>query len=150
MIDLEKQSLLFPRRIYIAIALLVAAIFSPLPLSSIPLALLALYLYLWWRPISAISSLLLNYFLFFALAILFQPIVGNYFPLLISVPVLVSINHALLQTSATLRYRESDRNRSPTSICITMFLIPLVILVISALLSNLTLALTCLISASYL
>jgi uncharacterized protein (DUF58 family) len=150
MIDLEKQSLLVPLRIYIAIALVVAAIFSPLPLSSIPLALLALYLYLWWRPISAISSLLLNYFLFFALAILFQPTVGNFFPLLISVPVLVPVNHALLQTSATLRYQESDRNRSPTSICIIMFLIPLVILVISALLGNLTLALACLISASYL
>ena len=146
----RRQGILISSRIYIAIALLVAAIFSPLPLSSIPLALLALYLYLWWQPISAISSLLLNYFLFFALAILFQPIVGIFFPLLISVPVLVSVNHALLQTSATLRYRESGRNRSPTSICTIMFLIPLVILVISALLSNLTLTLACLISASYL
>ncbi len=150
MIGLKRQSVLVPSRIYIAVALLAAAIFSSLPLSIIPLLLLLLYLYLWWRPISAILSLLVNFFLFFALAILFQPVVGTFSPLLISLPVLIPINHGLLQTSPTLRYRESRRDRSPTNICITMFLIPVVILVISILLGSLTLALACLISAAYL
>lgn len=141
---------MFATRIYTAIALLVAAVLSDLSLSTIPLLLFFFYLYLWWRPLNATAGLLANYFLFFALTILFQPVTGTFFPLLISLPVLVLVNHSLLCVAQSRQRAEQKRRRAPGRVFMALSLTSLVILIISLLLGSHALALTSLLSALYL
>lgn len=145
-----NQNILLSARAYTAAALAAAAVFSSPVLSVVPILLLLFYLYLWWRPISAVVNLLTDCFILFALALLFIPVVGTFYPLLISLPVLIPIHHSLLQTSQSLRYRESERTRRLTGVCIALLTITGVTLIISALLGALTLALACVIILVYL
>ena len=63
-----------------------AAVWSPLALAFIPIVLLVWYLYQWRWPSSHLVDFLTQYFIFFAIGLLFSPIVGPYFALLITLP----------------------------------------------------------------
>ena len=73
-------------KIYTAAALIAAAVWSPLALAFIPIVLLVWYLYQWRWPSSHLVDFLTQYFIFFAIGLLFSPIVGPYFALLITLP----------------------------------------------------------------
>ncbi len=130
-------------KIYPIVALLIAALFSYPSLSPIPLLLIGLYLYLWWRPINATIELLLNLFILFALAILFRPLLGL-FSSLVPLPVLFVLYTSLLKTPELFSYQESRYLRRPTNICLSLFLITFLTLGASLILHNFSLSLTCL------
>jgi uncharacterized protein (DUF58 family) len=134
---------LFYIRIYVAIALVIAIVFSPLVLSFVPILLLLAYLYLWRWPISAVINLLEDYFIFFTIAILLSPVVGHLFSFLISLPILVLINHGLEETAESLAYRNAKRVRGPTSVCLALLLMAVLVLGVSSLLGSLSLILAC-------
>jgi uncharacterized protein (DUF58 family) len=128
---------------YVAVALVIATVLSPLTLSFIPVLLLAWCLYLWWRPITAVFDLMTEYFTFFAIVLLFTTPVGNFFAFLIALPVLLLVNHGLEQVAPTLAYRETRHVRYPTDIGVTLISILVAVLVVSLLLGSLSLLLAC-------
>ncbi len=142
MISLHSRVTVFSLRTYVAATLIIATVFSPLALSFVPILLLLLYLYLWRWPISAVVSLLRDYFIFFATAILLAPIVGHLFSFLISLPVLVLINNSLEESAESLPYRDTKYTRSPTSVCLSLLLMAILALALSLLLGSLSLLLT--------
>jgi hypothetical protein len=126
---------------YVAVALVIATVLSPLTLSFIPVLLLAWCLYLWWRPITAVFDLMTEYFTFFAVALLFTAPAGNFFAFLIALPVLLLINHGLEQVAPTIAYRRTRHARYPTTIGITLISILAAVLLVSLLLGSLSLLL---------
>jgi uncharacterized protein (DUF58 family) len=126
---------------YVAVALVIATILSPLALSFIPVLLLAWWLYLWWRPITAIFDLITDYFTFFAVVLLFTAPAGNFFSVLIALPVLLLVNNGLEQVAPTLTYHETRQVRRPTATGITLVAILMAVLLVSLLLGSLSLLL---------
>lgn len=142
MISFHSWGLVVFSRIYVAIALVIAAVFSPLALSFVSILLLLWYLYLWrWR-IGAITKLLTEYFMFFAVALLFTPQVGPFFSLLISLPVLLTINRSLEETAELLTYQDTRYTRQPTKIFLTLLLIAVLVLGAAGLAGSLSLLLS--------
>jgi len=150
MINLRSWGIIVFLKIYVAGILILAAIFSHPVLSFIPLLLLAFYFFFWRWPISAIINLLTEYFIFFATTVLLAPFVGPFFALLFSLPVLLLITRSLEEAIESLPYRNTRYVRSPTNICLALFLIAIVVLGVSLLLGNLSLLLACAVIVSYL
>jgi len=149
MINLRSWSIATLLKTYAAIALIIAAVFSPLALSFVPILLFLLYLYLWRWPISATVNLLRDYFAFFAIAILLAPVVGHLYSFLLSLPLLVLINRGLEEIAESLTYRDTRHTRSPTSIGVALPLIAILVLAVSLVLGNLSLVLACVAIISY-
>jgi uncharacterized protein (DUF58 family) len=126
-------------RIYVALALAAASVFSTLALSFVPLILLMWYLVQWRWPFSPLINLLTQYFMFFSLNLLFIPVTGPYWPLLISLPVLLLVDRALKKSSLTAPMQETHFKRRPTNLSITLGAIDLAVLLVSAALSVITL-----------
>ncbi|MFA4835958.1 MAG: DUF58 domain-containing protein [Dehalococcoidia bacterium] len=141
MTNLRSWAILFSLRLYVAVALVMAVPFSPLALSFVPVVLLFAYFYLWRWPLSVTVNLLRDYFLFFALALLFEPVVGGLFSPIVSLPVLVLINHGLQETAGSLSLRDIKYERGPTGIFITIALVSILTLGVSVLLGSLSLLL---------
>ena len=139
-VALIRQVALLITRVYIIIALVIAALFSQLVLSVIPLLLAVVYLYLWWHPIRPAVHLLLDYFIFFALAILFSPWLRVY-SFLMALPVLLPVHTSLLKTAMTFHYRKGGNTRQLSSTSISLFIINFVVLIIAILFENPSLAL---------
>ena len=137
-------------RIYVVIALIVAAVFAPLALSFVPILLLLLYLYLWRWPVTTVITLLRDYFVYFAIAVLLLPVVGHPFSFLIALPVLVLINHDLEETAWFLAYRETEYARRPTSIYFSLSIMAILTLAVSLLLGSSSLLLASAAIISYL
>ncbi len=126
-------------KIYVAVALVIAATFSPLALIFIPILLLAWYFYSWRWPINTLINLLTGYFMFFAVALLLALRVGPLFSLLISLPVLLLIGYGLEEAAESLTYPGVRHGRRPTSVCLALFLIAFGTLLVSLLVGNLAL-----------
>lgn len=149
MISLRSWGMAVFLKIYVAIVLIIAAIFSPLALSFVPVLLLIWYLYLWRWPITAVVNLLTEYFMFFAVALLLASPVGTLFSLLISLPVLLLINRGLEETDEALAYQDTRYVRSPTNVCLALFLIAIAVLGVAWLVGNLSLLFACAAIISY-
>jgi len=130
-------------KIYVAIALIIAAVLSPLSLSFISALLIGWYLFLWRWPISPVINLLTRYFLFFAIVLLFSPHVSPIYSLLISTPVLLLINQSLKKAATLLTYQDNGHVRTPTSIYTALILTTIAVSIVSLLLSNITLIIAC-------
>ncbi len=83
--------------------------------------------------------LMTHYFLFFSLNLLFTPVTGPYWPLLISLPVIFLLNNDLRRSSLSSQNLETRFMRRATNLGITFIAINLLILLISIALSALTL-----------
>jgi hypothetical protein len=84
-----------------------------------------------------------QYFLFFALGLLFFTPVGPYFALIISLPLLFSINQALLNLGKTVRPEESHHKRRLTNFCVVVISNTLAISCIGGIIGNQILLLSC-------
>ncbi|MFC2016691.1 hypothetical protein ACFLUF_03145, partial [Chloroflexota bacterium] len=136
-------------KIYVVIALIIATILSPLALSFVPILLFVWYAVLWWWPITAVVNLLTEYLMFFAIVLLLAPLVGPFFSLLISLPVLLLINRGQEEAAESITYRDTKYARRPTGICLTLILIAIAVLSISLLLGSLSLLLACAVIIGY-
>ena len=149
MISFDSWGTVVFLKIYVAIALVIATILSPLALSFVPILLLVWYLYLWRWPVTTVLKLLTEYFMFFAIALLLTPHVGSLFSLLISLPVLLLINHGLEEAAESLAYQDTRYVRRPTNICLSLLLIAIGVLGVSLLIGSLSLLLACAAIISY-
>lgn len=141
MISLSSRSIVVFFKLYVAIALVIATILSPLALSFVPILLLVGYVYLWRWPITAVVNLLTEYFMFFAIALLSAPQAGPLFSLVIALPVWLLINRGLEATAESLTYQDTRYLRRPTDIYLAIFLIAIAVLGVSWLVGNLSLLL---------
>ena len=94
MINLSGRGIVVGFKTYVALVLAVATVLSPLSLSFVPILVLLWYLYSWRWPVPPVLSLLTDYFIFFAIALLLTQPVGPVFSGLVSLPVLHLINHS--------------------------------------------------------
>lgn len=144
MISLHRRSLIIFIKTYVAAALVVATVLSPLALSFVPGLLLVWHLLMWRWPINRVTNLLTVCFTYFALALLFTSPAGPFFSLLIALPQLLLINHSLEEAAESQTVNESRYQRRPTNICLTLLLIVLLVFGVSLLMSDITLLLSCL------
>ena len=143
MIKLNSRGMVFFLKTYVAIVLIIAAVLSPLNLSFVPLLLVVWYLYLWRWPIKTMVTLLNEYFIFFAIALLFASPIGNFFPLVIALPVLLLTHYSLEEAAESATPRDTRYTRRPTSLCLTLLLIAIAVLFVSLVLGSLSLLLAC-------
>ena len=137
-------------KIYTVAALIAAAVWSPLALAFIPIVLLAWYLYQWRWPSSQLIDFLTQYFILFAIGLLFSPIVGPYFALLITLPQVAVIDLKLREIGRITLPDDGRRTRSITNIGMVIVGITTGILVIGLLVGSVTLLLACGIIIIYL
>jgi hypothetical protein len=130
-------------RIYIAAALIVAAVRSPLALAFIPFVLLVWFLYQWRWPSSHLVDFLTHYFIFFATVLLFSATVGPYFALLIALPQVAAIDLKLREIGRITLPNESSRTRSITNIGMVTLCITAGMLVVGLLVGSVALLLAC-------
>ena len=127
--DLPVPSFIY--RIYGISALAAAVVLSPLSLSFVPVLLLLGYVYQWrFRP-SPFLNFFSQFFLFFALELLFSFRLGPYWALLIALPQLAAVNHELLAVGQVTRPPASDKKRSPSNLATLIFTIVLTVLITS-------------------
>ena len=149
MINLNSPIVVILLKVYVTIALVAASILSPLALSFVPILLLAWYLFTWRWPITAVINLLTEYFMLFAIALLFTSTTGPFFALLISLPLLFLTNHRQQEVAESLMTKASKYKRWPTGIYLTLLLIVVFLLAVSLLMGNLTLLLVCIAAIIY-
>jgi uncharacterized protein (DUF58 family) len=128
-------------RTYAAMALVVAAVFSPAVLSVAPILLLVWHLFLWWRPLNPVLRLLTDFFLFFAIALSLTTRLGPFISLPISLPMLALVTLDLQETAASPMLVDSRFRRSPTRIGVALPAIAILALGVSWLLGSLSLVL---------
>lgn len=139
----DGMSRLIPRA-YPALALLASVFFLSPVFTFIPLLLTGFYLYLrlprqelilWGR-----IKLLTDFFLFFAVTLLFQNTLGL-LSVLVALPVLGAASWDLQGISPTSLSRSTSKRRRPTNTCLTLLLICFLLLFLSFPLGNRTLSL---------
>jgi hypothetical protein len=130
-------------KIYTVAALIMAAVWSPLTLAFIPIMLLVWFLYQWRWPLSHLVDYLTQYFIFFAIGLLFSPIVGPYFALLLSLPLIGAIDLKLRDIGRITLPDASNRTRGITNIGMVNSGITAGVLIVGLLVWNITLLLAC-------
>lgn len=136
-------------RVYIILALIVAAILSSLPFSFIPVLLILWRLFMWLWPVSPSIKLFTNYFTLFALTIFYGPILGPWFSSLLSLPAMALVNHDLQEVAKAQYYHDTRHSLSITRMGIALPLIALLVLLMSLLLGNIPLLLASIVSLVY-
>ncbi len=120
-------------KIYVVAALLWAAVSAPLALSFVPVLLLAGYVYQWrWR-ISPLVGLMTEYFMIFALTLLFSPFAGLA-GAAVSLPVLVLLSFALEEYGRTITFDEAAAARAFTNIAVMNITIAVAVMVVALML----------------
>ncbi len=120
-------------KIYVVAAFLWAAVSAPLALSFVPVLLLAGYVYQWrWR-ISPLVGLMTEYFMIFALTLLFSPFAGLA-GAAVSLPVLVLLSFALEEYGRTITFDEAAAARAFTNIAVVNITIALAVMVVALML----------------
>ena len=142
--------MIFVSKIYVIVALLFAAILSPSNFSIIPIALLALYIFQWHRVFSHLIDVLTQYFMFFAVTLLFTTLIPEYYAPLAALPVLPIINQSMLKYSNALKSYRPHNKRRPTTLYMALSIITLTTLAIYLLLFNLPLLIASSVIALYL
>lgn len=150
MMSLDSHKITTLLRAYVAVALAVSAVLSPPALSFVPVIMLAWYLYQWRRPVSGFVSLMTEYFMFFAIGLLFTHTLGRYYPPVITLPLLFSCNRALQKTAESLVFHPSAHTRLPTKLYIIILAIALAMLAIGVVMTHLTLLVNGTVTVVYL
>jgi uncharacterized protein (DUF58 family) len=148
--NLRSLNFSFYIRIYTALALVAAAVFSSPVVSFVPLILLIWCLIQWRWNMSPLINLMTQCFMFFALSLLYIPVTGPYWPLLISLPAILLIDQALQEAARSAQKQETHLERRPTNLCITLVVISFTVLLVSIALNTMTLLASSMIIMLYL
>jgi uncharacterized protein (DUF58 family) len=147
---LSNRIIVIALKLYVCVALMVAAVLSN-PITSVAAVLaLLVYLFFQWRPINVFTNLITNYFVFFAIAILLEPATNFVISNLISLPVLFLVTNSLLNTANFIPRRITGYSRSLTQVGMMLPFIVLVNLIIALFLSNFALLLASSVAIVYL
>lgn len=101
-------------RVYAIAALVMAGVFSPLAYIPIPLLLLALSLYLWFRGEQWPLRLPFSLLLMLALPLLFQSLAGTWASLVFALPLLPLLDYSLRESALLYDFGPAVKARRPT------------------------------------
>ena len=135
---------------YVCAALIAAVVFSPLSLSFVPIALLAWYLYEWWRPVSVMIDLLTQYFIYLAIAILFSYFISPWLAPIVSLPVLILITNSLEKAALKTHFKSTSARRSLTSTFFSSLILAVAVMLIAIFVTSAALIISDLILVIYL
>jgi hypothetical protein len=130
-------------RIYTITVLIVLAVLASPSLSFIPIVLLLWYLFQWRCQISFFVGFMTQYFMFFALGLLFTIPLGPYFAVLISLPLLLAVNQSLIDVGRSIRPHASRYRRSLTQFGVIVISVFLAVFLFALIIPSLTLMLAC-------
>ena len=150
MTDLKRFSTQLLIKIYLALILGAAAVLSPLTFSFLPVFLLALFLYFEFRVPRPTVVLSLHLYLFLALPLIYELIVGPESSALISLPLLGLLDSDLERLASTHHFQDSKLNRQPSRLLVSLALIIIITLTISAFLGKMNLIVVCALLGGYL
>jgi hypothetical protein len=146
---LHNRTALLLLKIYIIVALIVAAVMAPLAFSFVPLLISAWYLYSWrWHGNDRVA-LLTHLFMFFALSLFFTERLPSFLSVVPALPVLLLVDKSLLESAENLEFRDVDKQRWPTDTGLTISIIIVLVLVLSLLLSSLPLFIASIVLMGY-
>ncbi|MBI4294888.1 MAG: DUF58 domain-containing protein [Chloroflexi bacterium] len=137
-------------RLYVVLSLGAAAVFSTPTLSAIPLLLLALFLSFRLRPTRPVANFSLDLYLFLALPLFYESIVGLEASPLLSLPLLGLLGSDLEQLAASHRFHDSWFKRRPSNLAVGLAVVIVVSFAVAALLNKVNLVLTCALLSGYL
>ena len=139
---MNSKTVRFILRIYALIALIVAAVFSPLALSFVPVLLLLWALYQWRWPVSPFVAFMTQFFLYFATGLLFSLSFGPYLAFLISLPLLYAVDIRFRDIGRLMQPDKSHHRRRPTNFSIVVTAITVSILALALITGNVNLMLS--------
>jgi hypothetical protein len=148
MISLFRADLHILLKIYVAAVLIAAAVLSPLALSFVPVLLLAWFLIQWRWPFTPLVNLMTQYFMFFAVNLLFSQTIGSFLPLLTALPLLVPFDQSIREMPKVL-IADSHLVRRLTGTSVMLGSVTLAVFLASLAVGNLTLILACSIITIY-
>jgi len=123
-------------KLYVCAALVITAILSNPVTSAAAIFALLVYLFFQWRQINIFMGLIVNYFIFFAIAILLAPITNFVISTVISLPVLFLVTNSLIKTSDIVSHRNMKYSHSLTPVGIMLPVIATTNLIAALFLSN--------------
>jgi len=137
-------------RLYVVLSLSAAAVLSPLTFSSIPLLFLAVFLYFGFRPPQPKVAFSLHLFLFLAMPLIFESIIGLESSPLVSLPLLGLLDSDLQRMASVHRFQDSRFKRQPSKLLLNLALVIVISLALSAFLGKVNLLIACALLAGYL
>ncbi|TSA43943.1 DUF58 domain-containing protein [bacterium] len=106
MMNFRSWGIIILLRVYVTVALIVAAVLSPLTFSVIPVLILIWYLYLWRSHARPIVNLLTDAYVFLAIIVLLAPVTGPFIALITLLPVLALVGYRLKETARSVSVSE--------------------------------------------
>jgi hypothetical protein len=137
----NNRRIVFALKLYLCAVLITAAILSSAVTSVAAILVLVVYLFLQWRPMSVYTGLVVNYFIFFTIAILLAPITNFVLSTLIGLPILFLVTNSLINAAGFFPRIITRYSRSLTRIGMMLPALALVNLIIALFLGNFALAL---------
>ncbi|HEX77929.1 MAG TPA: DUF58 domain-containing protein [Dehalococcoidia bacterium] len=137
-------------KVYAVVALTAAGMMSPPIYMPIPLLMLLLSLYVWFRRTRPSMQLSLHLFLVLALPQLFQPLVGAWLCSTFALPLLPLLDYSLRETALTYPFGPVGRGRQPTRLGLLLVSALLGVGFIAVLLRGWGLVVSCGLVAGYL
>lgn len=125
------------------VALVTVAFLSPPVLAFSPVLFAFIYLFFWWRPVTATMLLAMDCFIFFALPVLFSQSVPDYLSWLFGLPMLVLIERDLKTVGKAIRFTQTSHSRFLTRTSIALSLNVVLVLAVAIVFSSLVLLITC-------
>ena len=132
----SNRRIVFALKIYLYAVLITAAILSSAVTSVAAILVLVGYLFFQWRPISVYASLIVNYFVFFTIAILLAPVTNFVLSTLIALPILFLVTNSLINAADYFPRIITRYSRSLTRIGMMLPVLALVNLIIALFLGN--------------
>src|ERR1035437_4575764 len=110
---LRRQMMVLAVRAYAVAALISVILMSPPLLSGIPILLTAAYIFMLWRGTHTATSLLMNYFVFFAIGLLLTQVLSPLLSTALALPLLVSVTVDLQTYALSAMLQPSVHKRGP-------------------------------------
>jgi hypothetical protein len=137
-------------KFYVCAALIIIATLSDPVTAVVAVLVLLVFVFLQFWPVNAVISLIVSYFVFFAVAILFAPVSNFMISNLIALPVLFLVTNCLLNSAGFLPLIKSRYLHSFTQTGIILTFIAIVNLIVALFLGSLVLILAGSVAVIYL
>ncbi|MDO8490433.1 MAG: DUF58 domain-containing protein [Dehalococcoidia bacterium] len=136
-------------RAYPALALVVAAVLLSPAYLAVSLPILALYIYLELRWDGSRATILMALFLAFSLPLLFKPVVGAWFSVLLALPVVALLDSNLRRYALRQEFSPGVKGHRPTRLCLSLALCLMAVGFVAWALGSWNLLASCAVVAGY-
>jgi len=147
---LSQRAVIISFRMYLIAALVASAIMSPSALSVIMVIPVVAYILLWWLNRFHQAFLVLEYFIYYTIAILFSQNMSPFLSILFSVPILFLFTRDLEASAILTNIHMSEQKRRATPVGLALILTTAIILGFGILLLDMELLITSSLGLIYL